>query len=319
MASGTTNVSGALTNNASSTLAIGADTLNVTGNATNSGTITISTGTLDIDGNFTVGTLTASGAAVINIAGNWSGVASFTPNSSTVTFDGSGAQTITGANTWYNLTIANTYATPSDTYDVDPNAAQTVTNLLTVNDGQWTPYSGDDYNNVTINANGIVKPDAGAGLTVSGNWTNNGTFTPNSGTVTFDGSGASVLNGSTTFYNLTSATAGKILSLTRGTTQTVTNALTLTGTAGDPLVLNDTGAGSLPQLNLSGGGVQSITNVNVSENNASGLSLIARGTSSLSNALNWALQSSGATYTWTGSVSTDWNNPANWDLGLVPT
>ncbi|MBI5873571.1 MAG: filamentous hemagglutinin N-terminal domain-containing protein [Candidatus Omnitrophica bacterium] len=223
LGTGTTTVSGALTNNASSTLAIGANTLSVTGNAANSGTITISTGTLDIDGNFTVGTLTATGAAAINIVGNWSGVTSFTPSTSTVTFSGTGT---------------------------------------------------------------------------------------------------SVISGSTTFYNLASITAGKTLSLTRGTTQTITHDLTLTGTSGNPIVLNDTGAGAVPKLTLQAGATQNLDNVTVTNNDASlGLALVAKGTGSTLNGTttNWILSANGTVYTWTGTVSGDWNNAANWDLGLVPS
>ncbi len=94
--------------NGINTLSTGSGTMNVTGNVANNSAITISTGTLDIDGNFTVGTLTASGAAIINVAGNWSGVASFTPSSSIVTFNGSGAQSITSNGQSFNaITITN--------------------------------------------------------------------------------------------------------------------------------------------------------------------------------------------------------------------
>jgi hypothetical protein len=40
-------------------------------------------------------------------------------------------------------------------------------------------------------------------LTVNGSWTNNGTFSANTGTVTFGGSSAAILSGTTAFYNLT--------------------------------------------------------------------------------------------------------------------
>ncbi len=62
----------------------------------------------------------------INLAGNWSNSANFTERSSTVTFDGATAHTLTGE-TFYNLTINNSVA-PTDTDDVDSSAAVTFTN-----------------------------------------------------------------------------------------------------------------------------------------------------------------------------------------------
>jgi hypothetical protein len=35
--------------------------------------------------------------------------------------------------------------------------------------------------------------------------------------------------------------------------------------------------------------------------------------------INWALGSAGMIFTWTGAVSTDWNNPRNWNFDLVPS
>lgn len=126
-------------------------------------------------------------SAAITVSGNWSNSGTFTHNDGNVTFDGASAQTITGSNTWNNLTIANTHGTPNDTNDVDPSAIQTIAGTLDITDGQWSSYTGDDYANVTIGADGILKPDASASIIVSGNWANSGTFTQNSGTVTFDG------------------------------------------------------------------------------------------------------------------------------------
>ncbi|MFA6492866.1 MAG: fibronectin type III domain-containing protein [Patescibacteria group bacterium] len=144
-----------------------------------------------------------------NVAGNWTNSDTFTAGASTVTFNGTTTQTITGANTWYNLTIANTYVTPSDTYDVDPTAAQTVTNTFNVNDGQYSAFNGDSYNDININytsssAKGILKPDAAASITVSGNWTymSGATITTGTSTFTFTGSGKTIGGtGSSSFYN----------------------------------------------------------------------------------------------------------------------
>ena len=96
-------------------------------------------------------------------------------------------------------------------------------------------------NNTLINAAGTASDvyigtgatmviDAGQSLEVRGNWTNNGTFTPNAtSTVTFNGSGAKEIRGSTptTFNNLTvNKTSGG--SLTLQTPATVAGTLTMT-------------------------------------------------------------------------------------------
>lgn len=59
-------------------------------------------------------------------------------------------------------------------------------------------------NSITINTGASLTINAGGNLTVSGNWTNNGTFTQNSGTVTFVGDTSVDLGGeaNTTFTSL---------------------------------------------------------------------------------------------------------------------
>ena len=161
-------------------------------------------------------TLNAGGD--MTVSGDWTNQGTFTPNIRTVTFDGSGSQAIAGATTFYNLTIANTAATPSDSTDVDSDTALTVQNALNVNDGQFQPQTGSSFNTVTIGVDGILKPDSSGALTVNGNFTNNGSFVRNAGTLTF--AGATTISGSsaTTLHHVTitgslTAPAG-ILSMT---------------------------------------------------------------------------------------------------------
>ncbi|MBU1128492.1 MAG: hypothetical protein KKG95_00285, partial [Candidatus Omnitrophica bacterium] len=192
---------------------------------------------IDIDGDFTnTGTIDLTGtSSTINVAGDWnSSSGTFIPGTSTVTFDGSGGQAITGANTFYNLTIANTAPIPTDAADVDPDSIQTVTNLLSVNDGQWSPHTGDEYRSVTIAAQGIIRPDSGASITVSGDWSNSGTFTHNDGEVVFDGDDQTI-SGSTTFYNLT-RTHSSSMTFEEGKTQSIGGNLTLQGTGSSDLL-----------------------------------------------------------------------------------
>jgi hypothetical protein len=208
-----------------------------------------------VNGNLTItdGTLDASSSnRNLTVAGNWVNTSNeataFNARAATVTFNGAVAQTISGSSPWYNLSINNTAGSPSDTVDVDPSAIQTVTNLLRVIDGQWTPYTGDNYTAVQIDAAGIMKPDTSASITVSGNWTNSGTFTHNSSLVTLDGTSQTIA-GDTTFYDLTkNVTAADTLTFTASSTQTVAHTLDLQGASGHLLSLRSSVSGT--QWNL---------------------------------------------------------------------
>jgi hypothetical protein len=73
----------------------------------------------------------------------------------------------------------------------------------------------------TLNANNL-------NITVSGNWTDQGTFTPGTGTVTFTGPAITAITDATgeTFYNLTINKTGTTISLNNNVT--VNNAFTIT-------------------------------------------------------------------------------------------
>ncbi|HSY76380.1 MAG TPA: hypothetical protein VK890_05965, partial [Bacteroidia bacterium] len=77
---------------------------------------------------------------------------------------------------------------------------------------------------IIINSSQTLTVSGANTLTVKGNFTNNGTFTPATGTVTFNSTGAKTLGGSTqtTFYILTSGNSG---SLTLGNNITTTSDL----------------------------------------------------------------------------------------------
>ena len=159
---------------------------------------------LDVDHDLTItsGGLDASSQDIF-VGGDWANSATFVPGGNTVTFDGADAQSIS-SDTFYNLTIANTHASPGDSQDVDADAL-TVTNTLTVSDGQFQPASGSSFNDVTITSDGIFKPDAAADITVTGDWTNSGTFTANLSNVHFQGFGGSqtITSGGDSFYDFT--------------------------------------------------------------------------------------------------------------------
>ena len=247
-----------------------------------------------------------------------------------------------GATDYYNLLINDINGTP-DTFITNGNLTvahnlnvtasvlntSTNSNVLTVN-GALTVDGGTlTATNSTIDANGVVVVSAGTftapsatlntTFTVAGNWTHSGgVFTANGGKVTFDGT-AQTMTGSSTFYQFRKVVAATdILTLTAGTTQTVTNNMVINGVAGNLLSIRSTIGGSAANLKLQSGGTQSISYVDVQDNIASGVTLVASaGGVSSGNNTNWIFGS--ATITWTGIVNTDWDTAGNWDLGIVPT
>jgi len=88
--------------------------------------------------------------------------------------------------------------------------------------------AGGLCNNITIGTGASLTTSGTSNLTISGNFTNNGTYIQNSGTITFNGNNTQSIGGSTatTFYNLTvqnTGTAGNnTLTLNQPTTVTRT-------------------------------------------------------------------------------------------------
>ncbi len=226
-------------------------------------TSTAATGDITVNNILTIasGTILNAGNRIWHLSGNGTPfvkTGDFTPATSTFSYDGTAAQIISGATSWYNLTINNTYADPDDTYDVDPSAAQTISNTFTITHGQYSPVTGDSYKNVSIAdaAHAILKPDSAAATTVNGNWTKGalGVFTANSGTVTFNGTAGQTLVGDTTFYNLTidtNANGANQINFTNASKQTITNTWTLDGASGKVLTLRSTVADSAWKFDIS--------------------------------------------------------------------
>lgn len=278
-------------------------TVGISGWTMNGGTFTGSNAAITISGtlDFTIsgGTFTST-SGTFSLEGNWNrSGGTFTHNSGTVTFNGATAQTLTGE-TFYNLTINNSATTPSDSVDVDSSAAVTAVNTLTVTDGQFQPTTGSDFATVSIGANGILKPDSSASITVSGSWSNAGTWTANSGTVTFDGT-SQALNDDNTFYNLTkSVTSADTLTLEASATQTVTNTTTMNGADCNVLSLRSSSSDTQWSINPQGTRTVSYLDVKDSNNtNATAMSCTT-GCASSGNNTNWTL--SGTTCSTSGSV-----------------
>lgn len=229
------------------------------------GTMTLGAA-LDVNGTLllTAGTLDTSASNYnVNVAGDWTdaGAAIFVEQNGTVTLDGTG--TLAANEAFKNLTV-NTGGT------ITLGAALDVDGNLTITSGTLDTSNGNNY-----------------GITVGGNWSNSGTFTARSGTVTIDTvANTSTFAGSTTFYNLTCTTAAKALTFTAGTTQTVSGTLTLTGSSGSLIVLRSTVTDSAWNLTVSGS--SSVSYVDVKDSNAGGGNAIqpTNSTNSLGNT-NW--------------------------------
>jgi hypothetical protein len=223
---GTTAISGSSTNSfrgvtISGTLTAPASAnINVAGNWVNNGTFTHNNGTVTFNGTTTIsgsstnsfnnvtisGTLTAP-AANVNVAGNWVNNGTFTHSSGTITFNGT--TTISGSSTTsFNIvTISGTLTGHNTNMNVAGNWVNNGTfthNGGTVTFNGTTTISGSSTNSFSgVTISGTLTGPASANMNVAGNWSNNGTFTHNSGTVTFNGT--TTINGSstTTFNNFT--------------------------------------------------------------------------------------------------------------------
>ncbi len=191
----------------------GTGTATLTSAANVTQNFTISSGTFDISTN----------NYALNVGGNWTNNATFTPRNGTVTFNGTGAQTIatggTGAGkVFHNVTINKSGGTA------------TLSAAMQVN------------NNFTLTAGTFDVSTSNHALNVGGNWTNNATFTPGNGTVTFNGTGAqTIATGGTgagkVFHNVTiNKTGGNTLLSNH---MQIDNVLTLTSNSELDLNGND--------------------------------------------------------------------------------
>ena len=186
----------------------------------------------NINGNLSISStldVTATNYA-LNVGGNWTNTGTFTPRSGTVTLNG-GAQTVTKVTgeTFFNLICAG-------------SGTKTLGGAITTN------------NNLTINVgSGLDVNASNFSVTVRQNWTNNGTFFPRNGTVTFNGTVAQTIGGSpaTTFYNINSgSTVGvSIISAQNLQGALTISATTFTTTAQTFIILsNTTGTGRIAAI-----------------------------------------------------------------------
>jgi hypothetical protein len=187
----------------------------------------------------------------ITVGGNWtmSSSGTFTSTSSTVEFNGAANQTIsTGGKSFNNLTVNNSGTTNDDAI-ISGNL--TVGGNVLISDGELKLSTNNpvtDLNgNLTISSGAVLTASSSAAFTLAGNWTNSGTFTHNSGTITLDSATTATLTGATTFNNFTSTTAGKTIKFQKHTANvpvfTFAGTVTITGASGNKInIQSDTAA-----------------------------------------------------------------------------
>lgn len=235
-----------------------------------SGSATLSGGIINIQGQFqmTGGTTTIDGATIsidpqtTNNLGTTvhifeaQGNSNVTFTSGTVvvvdpharTGTGNAVQIVSGAGTknfaGSTIQLGNGTSTTSgsaDGFDVNCGSGLTLGNLVVNNPSGTNRHVRLVTNNCILGGNLTITVGEfrlnGFNLTLAGNFTNNGTFTPGTNTVTFNGSSAQTIGGTsaTTFNNLTINNANDVT-----LAQNVTVNSTLALTAGDLIAGNGT-------------------------------------------------------------------------------
>lgn len=164
-----------------------------------------------------------------------------------------------------------------------------IQNNLTISLGVLNSNDKDvEVGNFIQSGGTFTAPGSAKNFTISGGWNHSGgTFASNSGTATF--AGDALFEGSTTFNNLSATTAGKTLSFTSGTTQTVSGTLTITGSDESNIVLARSGGSGTDQWSINPTSA-SVDYVRVSNSNnlASSAISVAHGTDSGNNT-NWSI------------------------------
>ncbi len=188
-----------------------------------------------------------SGSGNITVGGNYTNNGtSFTQlSTNTITFDAtSGTQTLSGSGSSifgsYAQSGAKTVDASAHSFTVSGSSfnATNASGIFKGDGGTATvTFSGSTtfgtgpgaitFNNVTISGT-LINNANNKSFNIKGSWTNNGTYTKGTETITFNGSSAQTIGGSasTTFNNLTIANTSGGVSLTQ--TQTVSGTLTLT-------------------------------------------------------------------------------------------
>lgn len=153
---------------------------------------------------------------------------------------------IRSAGTFTSMSAENIYVTTEFTNSGSALSLNSGSNFYVYDHAGIQATASIAFGNVTINNSKTLTLDGN--LSVAGTWTNNGTCSPGTSTVTFDGTTSKNITGTAAtqdFYNLTVAmTAGQTLSVAGSTTTLNANNITMTTgnfTAGTAATMNIAG------------------------------------------------------------------------------
>ena len=149
-----------------------------------------------------------------------------------------------------------------------------VAGTLSLDEGQII-----NVRNVNIQAGGVINGNTGL-ISLSGNWSNVGSFAAGASTVNFVDNTAcaasATVSGNSSFNNVNfTSTTGKTYTFAAGSTQQVLGLLTVSGTTAVPIVFVSSTPGQFASINLSVSGAQSFRNLSADWINATGLWLAA--------------------------------------------
>lgn len=241
------------------------------------------------------GTMLTVGVTGVSTAGNWpfmmESAASFTMSGGTIVIRRAGAASqgyqnlaATTSVTGGTLQIGDASTPAASTMQI--NSTAPVGNL-TINSanatGQLQTNSLTVASNVTITAGTLNANNLN--LTLGGNWSRTGTFTPGTGTVTFNGTAAQGISGATTFNSVTISNTSA--AVTANAAHTIGGTLTLNGSTqladgGNTITANGNVANSgthsgAGKILLGGGAVQQLsgsgTYANLEISNGNGATL----------------------------------------------
>ena len=366
-----------LTSGASFTTTTGDDTgtyfSSSGGSVTGSGTLAI-TGDLANSGAWNFG-------VPITVTGNVTDAGTWTANTgNTITFNGTGEQTFTPkeGTQYKDIIVSNTLgsfstsgtlkaasftatgditiptATIETTGDVIFNGTVTSTDSLSIKANELQFKANASVNNITMEATAITSHD----ITVTGNWTNNGSFTASAGTVKLTTSSSDTsrvtLSGANNFHDLnldrnvtvTGSNSMNNLTMNRNngdaadkgniyfdadTKQTINGKLDFKGLTSKRLLAKCTTDGSTWEIECTSGDSNThvLQNINLRGcKNLSSYPLVvkdpagtANNSKSQDSGENTNIYFLGHAYTWTGAYNTDptnWNDARNWTPKSIP-
>ncbi len=214
----------------------------------------------------------------------------FTHNSGTLTFNGgfNGTLNFSPSAIFYNVILdknssANSLSTANDPIIIE--------NDFTITSGILQKNSSigllDVDGDLLIDANGEFRFTSNASMSVAGNWTNNGIFTPGQSTVDFDG-GTQSINGDNTFYNIIkNVSSESSLIFDSNSTQTFSNSMDFQGSSDNTrLLLRSSTEGERAQIDAPDSN-RIIAWLDVKDNeNIDAVEIDASGTNSLTNGNN---------------------------------